>query len=89
MSERTPVRAAVLNTPGRLDLQTVHVDSPGPQEVRVRPAHVGLCHSDLHYIDGTHTTDLPEILGHEAAGVVEAVGRDVTALQVGARVSRA
>ena len=42
--------------------------------MRVRPVNVGLCHSDLHYIDGTHTTDLPEVLGHEAAGVVESVG---------------
>jgi len=57
-----------LMVPGRLDVHTRWVDRPGPLEVRVRPVNVGLCHSDLHYIDGTHTTDLPEVLGHEAAG---------------------
>ncbi|MDX6324942.1 MAG: S-(hydroxymethyl)glutathione dehydrogenase / alcohol dehydrogenase [Nocardioidaceae bacterium] len=86
ISERRPVRAAVLNTPGHLDLETLWVDSPGPREIRVRPVAVGLCHSDLHYIDGTHTTHLPEVLGHEAAGVVEQVGDQVTAVKVGDHV---
>jgi S-(hydroxymethyl)glutathione dehydrogenase / alcohol dehydrogenase len=49
ISERRPVRAAVLNDFGHLDLETVWVDSPGPREVRIRPLFVGLCHSDLHY----------------------------------------
>lgn len=83
---RTPVRAAVLNRPGHLDLETVFVDAPEPDEVRIRPAHVGLCHSDMHYIDGTHETQLPEVLGHEAAGVVEAVGVNVHDLRVGDHV---
>jgi S-(hydroxymethyl)glutathione dehydrogenase/alcohol dehydrogenase len=83
---RTAIRAAVLNKPGRLDLETLWVDRPGPLEVRVRPVNVGLCHSDLHYIDGTHTTNLPEVLGHEAAGVVESVGELVTAVEVGDHV---
>lgn len=88
MSEygRMMMRAAVCNAPGSLDLEDVHVDAPAPGEVRVRVASVGLCHSDLHYVDGTHTTDLPEILGHEAAGVVEAVGIGVTSVQVGDHV---
>src|SRR3954452_24578091 len=86
ISERRPVRAAVLNDSGHLDLETVWVDSPGPREVRIRPLFVGLCHSDLHYIDGTHSTDLPEVLGHEAAGVVEEVGGQVTAVRVGDHV---
>ena len=87
MSEaRDAVRAAVLNRPGTLDLETLWVDRPGPREVRVRPVNVGLCHSDLHYIDGTHTTDLPEVLGHEAAGVVESVGELVTSVEVGDHV---
>jgi len=83
---RSDVRAAVLNRPGHLDLETLWVDRPGPREVRVRPVAVGLCHSDLHYIDGTHTTELPEVLGHEAAGVVESVGELVTAVAVGDHV---
>ena len=87
MSEtRDAVRAAVLNEPGRLDLETLWVDRPGPREVRVRPAAVGLCHSDLHYIDGTHTTELPEVLGHEAAGIVESIGELVTSVEVGDHV---
>ena len=90
MSPAEPVRdvalAAVLRVPGRLDLEQVRVDRPGPGEVRLQPAYVGLCHSDLHYLDGTHATALPEILGHEAAGVVESVGPDVQDVEVGDRV---
>lgn len=80
---RDAAAAAVLNTPGKLDLTEVLVDRPGPGEVRLRPSYVGLCHSDLHYIDGTHETELPEILGHEAAGIVESVGPGVTDFAVG------
>jgi S-(hydroxymethyl)glutathione dehydrogenase/alcohol dehydrogenase len=83
---RTPIQAAVLNVVGRLDLQTVHVDEPEPHEVRVRPLHVGVCHSDLHYVDGSHATDLPEVLGHEVAGVVESIGTEVTTVQAGDHV---
>jgi S-(hydroxymethyl)glutathione dehydrogenase/alcohol dehydrogenase len=83
---RTGARAAVLHDVGRLDLQTVYVDGPESREVRVRPVHVGVCHSDLHYFDGSHRTDLPEVLGHEVAGVVESVGSDVTTVRPGDRV---
>ena len=83
---REAARAAVLNEPGHLDLETLWVDRPGAREVRLRPVSVGLCHSDLHYIDGTHTTELPEVLGHEAAGVVESIGELVTSVDVGDHV---
>ena len=86
MSERTSVRAAVLNSAGSLDFETLYIDDPGPHEVRVRPMAVGLCHSDLHYVDGTHLTELPEVLGHEAAGVVESVGSEVEDLLPGDHV---
>jgi S-(hydroxymethyl)glutathione dehydrogenase / alcohol dehydrogenase len=86
VTARDRARAAVLNEVGRLDLEDVFVDRPSSGELRVRPAYVGVCHSDLHYIDGTHTTELPEILGHEAAGIVEAVGPGVTGVQVGDHV---
>lgn len=85
-SDRARALAAVLNRPGALDLEVLDVAPPGPHEVRVRPWHVGLCHSDLHYIDGTHATTLPEVLGHEAAGVVESVGADVTSVRPGDHV---
>ncbi len=85
-ARRTAARAAVLTEVGRLELDTVMVDRPGPSEVRLAPMHVGLCHSDLHYLDGTHRTTLPEVLGHEAAGVVESVGAQVTSVAPGDHV---
>lgn len=86
LAGRTAIRAAVLNRIGSLDFETVYVDAPSADEVRVRPVFVGLCHSDLHYVDGTHMTRLPEVLGHEGAGVVEAVGSNVTTVQSGDHV---
>jgi len=57
-----------------LSIEEVTIDSPMEHEVLVRVAASGVCHSDLHYIDGYYTTPVPAILGHEVAGVVEAVG---------------
>ena len=88
MSEagRIGVRASVLRRAGVLEYETLWIDTPGPDEVRIRPHNVGLCHSDLHYLDGTHQTGLPEVLGHEAAGVVESVGERVTSVVPGDHV---
>ncbi|MGV8872858.1 MAG: Zn-dependent alcohol dehydrogenase [Rhodococcus sp. (in: high G+C Gram-positive bacteria)] len=81
------MRAAVLNSaPGRLDLEDVRIDDPSPREVLVRTVSVGLCHSDLHYIDAVFDTDLPEILGHEASGIVVAVGSEVRSMAPGDHV---
>jgi S-(hydroxymethyl)glutathione dehydrogenase/alcohol dehydrogenase len=81
------MRAAVLfNTAGRLDIEDVIVDSPGPHEVLVRLAATGLCHSDLHHIEQPASLPIPAVLGHEAAGIVEAVGDDVTYVGVGDHV---
>jgi S-(hydroxymethyl)glutathione dehydrogenase/alcohol dehydrogenase len=72
------MRGAVLHTsPGDLEITELVVDNPGPREVLVRTAAAGLCHSDLHAIDGSIPARLPACLGHEAAGVVEAVGSEV------------
>ncbi|MBW2427044.1 MAG: Zn-dependent alcohol dehydrogenase [Deltaproteobacteria bacterium] len=61
----------------------VEISDPGPREVVVKVANCGICHSDLSMVDNAGGTPLPVILGHEAAGVVEAVGTGVTRLAKG------
>lgn len=81
------MRAAVLSSvPADLEIEEVQVDTPGPREVLVRVAAAGLCHSDLHFMEGKYTHDTPTIPGHEVAGVVEAVGEQVSELQPGDHV---
>ena len=58
--------------------QTVIVPDPGPGEVIVAPQACGVCHTDLHYRQGNINDEFPFLLGHEAAGLVEAVGEGVT-----------
>jgi Zn-dependent alcohol dehydrogenase len=67
-------------------VEEVVVKSPGPGEVRVRIHAAGLCHSDLSVIDGSIPYPSPVVLGHEGAGIVEAVGPEVTGLREGDRV---
>jgi S-(hydroxymethyl)glutathione dehydrogenase/alcohol dehydrogenase len=69
-----------------LTIEDVEIDRPGPHEVLVRTAAAGVCHSDLHCIHGTLATRTPAILGHEPAGVIEAVGSEVTGLAPGDHV---
>ncbi|WP_372968396.1 Zn-dependent alcohol dehydrogenase [Microbacterium sp.] len=84
---RLPVRAAVLHAPGApLEHRTLLLDEPLHGEVLVRTGAIGLCHSDLHYADGTLPMDLPAVLGHEVAGVVERVGPGVNRVKIGDRV---
>lgn len=81
------VRAAVLREcPGWLDVSEVDIDKPARREVLVRTAAAGLCHSDLHFIEGKYPARTPVVLGHESAGVVEAVGEDVSYVQLGDHV---
>ena len=81
------MRAALFEGPG-VDLRVVDVDIEDPRagEVRVRVSHCGVCHSDLHFVEGQLPSPVPAILGHEAAGVVEQVGPGVDALAVGDKV---
>ena len=73
------MKAAVLRSiPGRLGVEDVVVDAPAPREVLVRTVAAGVCRSDHHYLVGNHTTPLPTVMGHEASGIVEAVGEEVT-----------
>jgi S-(hydroxymethyl)glutathione dehydrogenase / alcohol dehydrogenase len=60
-----------------LEIEEIQLGSPGPREVLVRTVATGVCHSDLHVLDGALPTPLPTVLGHEPAGVVEEVGADV------------
>ena len=78
------MKAAVLIEPGKpLEIETLMVSNPGPHEVLIRTAACGLCHSDLHFIDGHYPHALPAVPGHEAAGIVEAVGSEVRMVKVG------
>ncbi|SHJ74434.1 alcohol dehydrogenase [Palleronia salina] len=69
-----------------LELVEAELAEPGPGEVRIRMAAAGLCHSDLSVINGDRPRDTPLALGHEGAGVVEAVGPHVTRLAPGDHV---
>src|SRR6202142_1918279 len=61
-----------------VEIATILVPDPGPGEALVRVQACGVCHTDLHYREGGIGEDFPYLLGHEAAGIVEAVGEDVT-----------
>lgn len=81
------MKAAVfreINKP--MEIEEVVVSKPGPREVLVRTAAAGVCHSDLHFFNGTYPGLLPMVLGHESAGVVEAVGSDVHYVKPGDHV---
>ena len=81
------MKAAIFHGPGKpLTIEDVSIDNPGPHEVLIRTAAVGLCHSDLHYMEGSYSFAAPAVLGHEAAGVVEKVGGHVVGLSPGDHV---
>ena len=66
-----------------VEVRDVVVPDPGPGEVRVTVQACGVCHTDLHYREGAINDEFPFLLGHEAAGVVESVGPDVTEVAPG------
>ena len=78
------VRAVVSRVKGQpVGIESITVPDPGPGEALVRVQACGVCHTDLHYRQGAINDDYPFLLGHEAAGIVESVGPDVTMPQVG------
>jgi S-(hydroxymethyl)glutathione dehydrogenase / alcohol dehydrogenase len=78
------VRAAVLRAPGAVAIEEVELDAPKAGEVLVRVAAAGVCHSDVRLVDGELGEGRwPMVLGHEGAGVVEAVGDDVSHVRPG------
>ena len=81
------MRAAVLQQAGTpLVIETLSVAKPGPHEVLIRTAACGLCHSDLHFIEGSYPHPMPCVGGHEAAGVVEEIGSEVRTVKKGDHV---
>jgi len=81
------MKAAVFHGPQKpLTIENVEVAQPIEREVLVRTAASGVWHSDLHFVDGYYQFPTPAILGHEAAGVVEAVGPHVTEFKPGDHV---
>src|SRR5436305_12374375 len=86
-NEETPMKAAVLHEVNKpLVIEDVSLPKPGPREVLIRTTVAGLCHSDLHFMEGLYPHPLPAVLGHESAGVVEQVGSDVTYVKPGDHV---
>src|SRR5690242_9875140 len=69
-----------------LEVTEIEIDRPGPHEVLVRTVASGLCHSDLHFMEAKYACDVPTVPGHVVAGIVAAVGDDVTYVQPGDHV---
>src|SRR6266568_7163604 len=81
------MKAAVFHGPNKpLTIENVDIDKPIGREVLVRVVASGVCHSDLHFVDGYYPFPTPAILGHEAAGIVEEVGLQVSEFKAGDHV---
>src|SRR6266704_474434 len=81
------MKAAVFHGPHQaLTIEEVDIDKPMGREVLVRTVASGVCHSDLHFVDGFYPFPTPAILGHEAAGIVEEVGLQVGEFKPGDHV---
>lgn len=81
------MKAAVLREVGKpLEIEDIQISKPGPREVLIRTKAAGVCHSDLHFLEGSYPHPLPTVLGHESAGVVEEVGSDVHYVEKGDHV---
>ncbi len=78
------VQAVVARSKGQpVEVVTINVPDPGPGEAVVQVQACGVCHTDLHYREGGINDDFPFLLGHEAAGIVEAIGPGVTTVAPG------
>jgi Zn-dependent alcohol dehydrogenase len=80
------VRAAVFSGPGSVAVESLRLEEPRAHEVLVRMGASGVCHSDLHVVDGEWPRPTPVVMGHEGAGVVEEVGEGVRGVSVGDHV---
>ena len=78
------VRGVIARSEGApVEVTTIVIPDPGPGEVVVAVQACGVCHTDLHYREGGINDEFPFLLGHEAAGIVESVGPDVTEVEPG------
>ena len=84
-SQEDPIRAALYVGEEKLSIESVNIADPGPGQVRVRVHHCGICHSDQTVID-SGMSQQPMILGHEASGIVDAIGPHVSELTPGDKV---
>ena len=81
------MKAAVFREVNKpMEIEEVTVSKPGPREVLIRTKAAGICHSDMHFFNGSYPGKLPMVLGHESAGVVEQVGSDVHCVKPGDHV---
>ena len=81
------MKAAVFHAPNQpLTIEEVAINRPGPREVLLRTAFAGLCHSDLHFMEGLFPIPTPVVLGHESSAVVAAVGEGITYVEPGDHV---
>ena len=81
------MKAAVFHAVGQpLTVEELQLDNPGPHEVIVKTMASGVCHSDLHFVEGLYGIEAPAVLGHEPAGIIESVGEMVTYVKPGDHV---
>jgi len=81
------MKAAVFHGPKLpLSIEEVELDKPQDREVLIKTVASGVCHSDLHFVDGFYPYPAPAVLGHEAAGIIEEVGKQVTYVKPGDHV---
>ena len=81
------MKAAVFHGPKLpLSIEDVELDKPQDREVLIKTVASGVCHSDLHFVDGLYPHPAPAVLGHEAAGIIEEVGKQVAYVKPGDHV---
>ena len=81
------MKAAVfreVNVP--MEIEDIQLSTPGPTELLIPTGAAAICHSDMHFFNGTYPGQVPMVLGHESAGVVEEVGSDVHYVKPGDHV---
>lgn len=81
------MKAAIFHGPKvPMTIENVDLDAPRSREIRVRTAFAGICHSDLHFVEGIFQFRAPAVLGHESAGIVEEIGSEVEHVKPGDHV---